>query len=171
MNKARQHDHATADDGDDGTSVVTKKRIEVPPKPDDRQLQHDEPEAAGQQEEGHFFFGFSSRYKIRRRAGKEYEGRCTKMRDPPGEEQTGRGARKILRAVEKRIEVEQIAHMVYGHDDHDNPPQQIDRFDPIGPTGVFQCCQIFPVSGIFQCRHKIKVIKQDVNPRTTGAPG
>ena len=59
--------------------------------------------------------------------GKKNEQRRAEVRDPAGEEQGRRGARQIQRVEVGLVEV--IAGVVERHQDHDQPPHQIDGND------------------------------------------
>ena len=57
------------------------------------------------------------------------------MGDPPGKKNGGSGCRKISRVIKKVISMKIIPGMIKGHDDHDNPAEEVDGNDSFGMGG------------------------------------
>lgn len=129
MNNGGEGDHAKADGPDHLQIEYGIGGIEGPAKGDDEHFQQDQPDAAGQQEEGKLAFCLPIPIQACRDAGEENECRRAIVRDKTGEEQKAVGLVEIRGIVQEGVPVKIVADMVDGHDDHDYAAQKIDGFD------------------------------------------
>ena len=133
-----QHDHARANRPDHlhhhaGSSIklLDAPRRKTPGGRHDHTLDEDEPQPALEEERARRAGRSARRHQARAGSGEEHEHRRAEMRDPPREEEGGTN-RRIGHRIRFAAHVEEIAHVIDGHDHDHETTKHVDAGQPIG---------------------------------------
>src|SRR5262249_35494307 len=99
------------------------------------QFQHDQPDPAGGEKPRELPRSLARAVQAGGQPGEEDEDGRAEVRDPPGEEESGRRARQVRGVEPERIRVEVVAHVVQGHEDDDRSPREVDGLDALALHG------------------------------------
>ncbi len=132
--QAGQRDHAQADGPDHLQVQRVRRELEGPGEVDQGQFQHDQEQAALEQEggDGAARVGLALAVQPRRQAGEQHEHRGAQVRQQAAGKQ-GRGhAGRIHRVADLVLQEEGLAHVVEQHQQHHGAAQLIDGGQPEG---------------------------------------
>jgi len=92
------------------------------------EVEQDEPKASGDQKPAQLPLRLPLTLQPGRQSRQEHKGRSAEMSDPPGEIQR-RIAGGGVKGIAGSREVKEVPGMIQGHNDHDDPSDEIDGLD------------------------------------------
>ncbi len=136
MDEHSQHHHRNADRPDHlQEQAVVIAHVERPDEAHQRDFEHDQPQAAREQEPAQLRARAMSPGEIRADACEQHERRRTEVRDPASEKQWRVGLRQVER-IEAHVG-EEIADVIQRHQHHHQAAQDVDRRYT---RGRMRCC-------------------------------
>ena len=126
--QAGQQDHAPAEGPQDQQQRDVEVEVElIDETTHDDRLEEHQPQPARQQIPRQPGAALSIERQPRAGPGQQKEHRRAEVRDPPREEQRGRGSGEIGRVTHRRAEI--VPRVIERHDDHHDAAQDVDRFE------------------------------------------
>jgi len=128
VSKPREKNHAQAEHPEDQKKDerALQPNLEHPEEADDGDFQEYEPKAASKEEARELRFSTAVPFvEEGANASRESENGRTEMGDPASEEQHRRGTGEVGWSIQRGIAMDEIAHVVERHDDHDEAAKSI----------------------------------------------
>ncbi len=138
MNKRGHDDHANSENPENEKEYgVPGRDVEVIGKLHDGQLQHDKPKSTCPQKKRELSVCATASPQPKKRAnpGREHENGQAKVSNPAREEQDCSGFREIGGRKGHRADVEEVAHMIEGHENHDQSAKRVNTGEACGWLG------------------------------------
>ena len=179
----RQPDHAEAEGPEHQQEEwVLEGGVEVVGQTHDRELEHHEPRTPGQQEARQLRSGLpAAPPQEGAQPGRQHEGRRAEVRHPAGEEEQGRRGGEIGGRAGHGAAMDEVAHVIERHDDHDRAAEGVDGLDAASGTGLKRLSRHVPQlpgrPGLAQWRpaaaddRNRSELGRFVGPRAPGKPG